>query len=547
MTCTLFTYIYQKLYENKDPKIVHYTMDGVLYKYRYNNNDNKFIDFINYITLDPSSFLYNREKYIEAFCHVQKIYHAFIKFKNVFKFKYLKKYDLDQDLLGNDLKDIKSNYKIKLIESNTIYEFSIRDVLKNIYLSLTNNSQFFFEPTHPINPYTGLEFSTHNLYNIYFAYKNTLLKTQTPFEYYFICGFNMKNYKKYSEGLVNKDMIRVNVKNMDITTFKLNIVRIFRYYNYKTICFSDDFPKERIRDIFTPYVELYTYINYGQDQNRIFWSKKLLKQQVKRFVSYMKEHNPIFGRVIRKMNKGPSMSGKHTFKRIVQDDHVRWDPHFPYIRETKNDENNVFGQYLSNTNNLPEPTVSDSDNSESEDSDDETVEEIPIPIFNYNFNNSYVSTIEQLSRTASINSEIDDDMDDETDISNNHAIIDNQESLRNYMNNNPTSINEIHSNMIENSILTRLIQIRMTNLTNSPDIVYSLLDDLIKNQIKIIAGKLLIKYLSNQLTDTMRERIVNEIVGDNSEPVLSDIVTNLQGFHDSISIDSEIDPSNNIL
>ena len=71
----------EKLYENKDPNVFHYTMDGVLYKYTYNNNHNKFIDFINYITLEPSSFLYNREKYIESFCHIQKIYHAFIKFK----------------------------------------------------------------------------------------------------------------------------------------------------------------------------------------------------------------------------------------------------------------------------------------------------------------------------------------------------------------------------------------------------------------------------------------------------------------------------------
>jgi hypothetical protein len=524
-------------------------MDGVLYKYTYNNNHNKFIDFINYITLEPSSFLYNREKYIESFCHIQKIYHAFIKFKNVFKFKYLKKYDLDQDLLGNDLNDIKSNYKIKLIESNTIYEFSIRDLLKNIHLSLTNNSQFFFEPINPINPYTGLEFSTHNLYNIYFAYKNTYLKTQTPFEYYFICGFNMKNYTKYSEGLVNKDMIRVNVKNMDIATLKLNIFKIFRYYGYKNIYLSDDFPKERIRDIFTPYVELYTYINFGQDQNRIFWSRKLLKQQVKRFVNYMNEHNPLFGRVIRKINKEASASGKRTFKRIVQDDHVRWDPHFPYIRETKDDENNIFGQYLSNTNNLPNPTVSDSDNNESDDSDDETVDEIPTPIINNSFNNSYISTFQNISRSASI--DIDSDIDaSNNDISNNDPVIDNDESLRNYMNDtnnliNP--INAIHNNIIANSLLTRVIQIRMTNLNNSSDVIFSLLDDLIRNQIKIIAGKLLIKYLSNRLTDTMRERILNEITSDSSDPTFDNIVTNLQGFHDNISIETENDLSNNDL
>lgn len=570
MTCTLFTYIYQKLYDNRDPKIVHHTIDGNFYKYKYANNYNKFLDFFNYITGDSTSFLYNREKYIETFCYIQKIYHAFIKFKNVCRFKYCKKFDLDQDLIGNDLKDIKSNYKIKIIENNTVYELSIRDVLKNIFLSLTNNAEYFFEPKKPINPFTGLELSKQNLYNIYFAYKNTSLKTQIPFEYYFICGFDMRNYKKYSEGLVNKDIIQVNVKNMDHVTLLLNINRIFKHYKYKKIYFSDDFPKERIREIFTPYVELFMYIKFGQDQNRIFWSKKLLKQQVNRFVKYKNEHNPGFGRVIRVSNKRPNVRGKRTFKRVVQDDHVRWDPHFPYIRENKEpNDTSIFGSLQSNTDNLNSTLPSDSE-SETEDSDDEPtiiVNEQPDIQFHSFRNFSYMSSFQQVSRSASLESDMDiaynslatpsiigrstgyisnNDISN-NDISNNLNIIDNDDSLTSYMNNNSNTINEINNNIVANSILTRLIQIRMTNLNDSPDTIFSLLDGLIKNQIKIIAGKLLVKYLSNQLTDEMRERITNEITGDNSDPILNDVVNNLQSFYDNISLISNNDLSNNDL
>ena len=570
MTCALFRYIYQRLYDKKDPKIVHYTIDGNFYKYKYANNYNKFLDFFNYITADPTSFLYNRDKYIETFCHIQKIYHAFIKFKNICRFKYCKKIDLDQDLIGNDLKDIKSNYKIKIIENNTVYELSIRDVLKNIFLSLTNNAEYFFEPKKPINPFTGLELSKHNLYNIYFAYKNTSLKTQIPFEYYFICDFDMKNYKKYSEGLVNKDIIQVNVRNMDHVTLLLNINRIFKHYKYKKIYFSHDFPKETIRKIFTPYVEVFMYIKFGQDQNRIFWSKKLLRQQVSRFVKYMKDNNPTFGRVIRVLNKVPSQGGKRGFKRVVQDDHVRWDPHFPYIRENKEpNDTSIFGSLQSNTDNLNSTLPSDSE-SESEDSDDEPtiiVNEEPERQF-HNFSNfSYMSSFQQVSRSASIESDMDMDNSNifalmpsligrstdyisnndisNNDISNNDInIINDDETLRNYMNNNSNTINEINNNIVATSILTRLIQIRMTNLNNSPDDIFSLLDQLIRHQIKIIAGKLLIKYLSNQLTDTLRERIINEITGDDSDPILNDVVSNLHSFHDNISIQSNTDLSN---
>lgn len=552
MTCALFTYIYQKLYDNRDPKIVHYTIDGNFYKYKYANNYNKFLDFFNYITADPTSFLYNREKYIETFCYIQKIYHAFIKFKNVCKFKYCKKFDFDQDLIGNDLKDIKSNYKIKIIENNTVYEVSLRDVLKNIFLSLTNNAEYFFEPKKPINPFTGLELSKYNLYNIYFAYKNTSLKTQIPFEYYFICGFDMKNYKKYSEGLVNKDIIQVNVKNMDNDTLIMNINRMFRQYGFKRIFFSDDFPKQRIREIFTPYVELFMYIKFGQDQNRVFWSKKLLKQQMNRFVKYKKEHNPVFGRVLRVSCKGPTERGKRSFKHVVKDDHVRWDPHFPYIRENKEpSETCIFGSLQSNTDNLNSILPSDSE-SDSEDSDDEPtiiVNEQPDTQFHSFRNFSYISSFQQVSRSASIESDMDITNNDisNNDISNNLNIIDNDDSLTTYINNNSNTINEIHSNIVANSILARLIQIRMTNLNDSPDTIFSLLDDLIKCQIKIIAGKLLVKYLSNHLTDEIRERITNEITGDNPDLILNNVVSNLHSFYDNISVVSNNDLSNNDL
>jgi hypothetical protein len=562
MTCALFTYIYQRLYDNRDPKFVHYTIDGNFYKYKYANNYNKFLDFFNYITADPTSFLYNREKYIETFCYIQKIYHAFIKFKNICRFKYCKKFDLDQDLIGNDLKDIKSNYKIKIIENNTVYELSIRDILKNIFLSLTNNAEYFFEPKKPINPFTGLELSNQNLYNIYFAYKHTSLKIQIPFEYYFICGFDMRNYKKYSEGLVNKDIIQVNVRNMDNDSLMMNINRMFRDYGFKKLYFSDEFPNERIREIFTPYVELFMYIKFGQDQNRVFWSKKLLKQQMNRFVKYKREHNPGFGRVIRVSNKRETMTGKRSYKRVVQDDHVRWDPHFPYIRENKEpNDTSIFGSLQSNTANLNSTLPSDI-SSESEDSDDE-----PDTQFNSFRNFSYMSSFQQVSRTASLESDIDtaynslatpsiigrtidyisnNDISN-NDISNNINNIDNDDSLTSYINNNSNTINEIHSNIVANSILTRLIQIRMTNLNDSPDTIFSLLDGLIKNQIKIIAGKLLVKYLSNRLTDEMRERITNDITGNNSEPILNDVVTNLQSFYDNISLISNNDLSNNDL
>jgi hypothetical protein len=672
MTCTLFTYIYSKLSEDKKNKFLNKIfICGAFWKFKYDNNYNKFTEFYNYVNSEPEKlFLYNKEEYIDAFCHIQKIYHAFLKLKNVVKYKYYKKYNCDEDLLGNKLSDIKDTYKIKLIENNTVYNLSLKDLLKNISTLLTYNEGYFLEPRYPINPFTGLQLSKHNLYNIYFAYKKTFLRVQMPLEHFFICDFNLKNYKKYSEGLVNHELIRINVKNMEIDEFKLTIKRLFRQYTCKPPNFCDDFPKQRIRDIFNPYVQLFMYIKYGQDKNRVFWSKKLLKQQVKRFSNYMRENNPIFGRVIRKLKM--SKDGKsRVFKKVVVDDHVRWDRNFPYIKENK--ELPGFGIFRTtygenddnNQDDNQDAEISESEaNTEIDDSDDEEVIDTPfstglptirhmhsetnyftrsvrrstvwdnlyreadiessppfhvtslhgfsrVPSFHFeprtpprtpqitppitptgidlsdNFTTSTIGTVTSIDLTNNLttstigrsydidlsddfavlfedNDEIDSTLEDENindisgnqdtinnndeidsiseheninDISGNQDIINNNDELQSYINNNPHTINEINNNVMACSILTRLIQIRMFHLNSSSDTIYSLLDQLITNQIKIIAGKLLVKYLSNQLSDSMRETVINTIIADEGGgELLSEIISNLQTFHDNITV-----------
>jgi hypothetical protein len=80
----------------------------------------------------------------------------------------------------------------------------------------------------------------------------------------------------------------------------------------------------------------------------------------------------------------------------------------------------------------------------------------------------------------------------------------------------------------------------MTHLNSSSDIIFSLLDELITNQMKIIAGKLLVKYLSNQLSDSMRDRVIdNFMTNEDGEPNIRDVINNLHIFHDNITITND--------
>lgn len=364
MTCTLFSYICENMRNNKRYSLNKvFTLNSTFWKFSTFNNINKFVEFYKYINSDPEkTFLYDRNGYIDNFCMIQKYYFALIKLKNIVKHKYYKRYDYNQDLIGNNLNDMKKKHKINLIENNTLYSYSLKDLLKTINIALLSNEGFFFSPKIPHNPYTGLQFSKHNLYNIYFAYKNTNLPIILSFEHYFLSEFSIKNFKKSSEGILNNLMIDLNVKNFTNNDIIIWIKKMFKLYKKTPPYISKDFPKDKIREIFIPYLQLWFYIKYGRDESRVFWSKRLLKQQIIRFCNYMKKHNPAFGRVIVIMKKN-KITGKYSSVKQVKDDFVRWDPHFPRINETK-----ILNETFTNINYNSDTSVAPLDDSDDEDS-----------------------------------------------------------------------------------------------------------------------------------------------------------------------------------
>ena len=55
-----------------------------------------------------------------------------------------------------------------LLENNTRYHFRLSDLVNYWIESLNNSQGLFSKPLVLTNPHTNLEFSIHNLYNIYF-------------------------------------------------------------------------------------------------------------------------------------------------------------------------------------------------------------------------------------------------------------------------------------------------------------------------------------------------------------------------------------------
>ena len=576
MTCSLYSYIIKCITNNNEyikNKSINPSVKTSFWLQEFVNNRNKFLDMEDYLN-NKDTFLYLPDDYMNLMCCIQQTYFAIIKLKQLVKLKYYKKYDYSYDLIGNELKELKNKHRITIIENNTVYNFSLKDLINNIHHSIVSSDNFFWEPKEPKNPYTNLPLSKHNLYNIYFAYKQTLLLNNLPFEYYFSSGFSIKNLSKIYESEMSDYTIKNTINNMSFEKFTISLKTMFRKYGLKPPVFCSSFPKSKARKIMYPYLFLHTVIDCGRDKNKVLWAKKLLKKQIMRFHKYNKEHNPQFGRVHMKRVKTFN-NKKRKYEAVIMDDHVRWDSNYPYIKEDKiigfGSMNNSMSQDNSSLNNEVLDNIDIEEELNSSDSDDEDDGSIATVMLNtpnmedngFSVNHPFeLGDIIYPSTPPSLSNSVDDIISEPSsnlnDISMN--IIDSDDDLINYLNsNNRSPIRLARNNIITNTIINRIVQIRLLSNTSEPVGLngYSMINILIYKEMEIIASQLLKQYMENRISDsysrTISSRILNrEFTAVTSEPIrrLEDIITQLENLHNSIEIPSGLmntDLSNNDL
>ena len=106
----------------------------------------------------------------DAFCKAQRAYNGFCKLARIYKLRNAKKYSADTDFYMNRLSKLPSKIVISLYDdpTRTIYKFRLSDLVNIIENSLGNTNNFFSDTIFPKNPYTNVEFTTAQLYTIYF-------------------------------------------------------------------------------------------------------------------------------------------------------------------------------------------------------------------------------------------------------------------------------------------------------------------------------------------------------------------------------------------
>ena len=129
------------------------------------------------------------------------------------KFKCYKsiKYNNESDLYLNPLKNFKDVHKINIYQNNTLYKFRLSNLINYWVECLYNSEGLFPAPQKLRNPYTNIEFSKANLYNIYFKILETSFTVPTCITDFFLCDmekepFLEKHYLKCQEESINNFM-----------------------------------------------------------------------------------------------------------------------------------------------------------------------------------------------------------------------------------------------------------------------------------------------------------------------------------------------------
>lgn len=132
---------------------------------------------------------------VRAFYNLKRFAHIWRIRKN----KYTR-YEVDTDLMMNPLDELRPAHRISLLENNTFYEFKIHDLLNIMKTSLYHCSYGFPGPNKIKNPYTNMQFSQANLFNIYFKTRfDTILVIHPIIQRFFESEMNLSWFRLHNE------------------------------------------------------------------------------------------------------------------------------------------------------------------------------------------------------------------------------------------------------------------------------------------------------------------------------------------------------------
>ena len=240
-----------------------------------------------------------KEKIFTIFYKAQKYYHAFSRLAHIFR---LKRYKIvvEDDLSLNPLNPNHRNTFI-LMENKSKFFFSLNDLISIIETAISNSPNFFVDPLWPENPYNKQKLKPSTLYNIYFKMKESGRLISSLFHFFFLEHFQLSNFVEKYEAFIREYSIKKFIFNSHYTTLYNPILKMLKNNKYSKLLEIDkEFPKDKLVEIFRPFLYYYYIFNYDiKGTSKIYNYKLILNKKLKKFYYY----NKLFGRKTISVNK----------------------------------------------------------------------------------------------------------------------------------------------------------------------------------------------------------------------------------------------------
>lgn len=234
-----------------------------------------------------------KEQFLDYFCKIQKHYFAFLRLLNIWKYKHAH-VTVSDDLYLNPL-DANGKNIFVIVQNKKKYLFSIANLINMVNNALSHTCHFFASPLVLKNPYNNGVFNKSNLYNLYFAIKQSTFIMPVLFHYYFLVDFNISRFREQYEGVIRDISIENYVKNTDYNVLYNHVLNMIKEHKHRIII-HPDFPKESLVNIMRPYLRLYYVSMYSLDEYKKLNAFSELHKKLHKFYKY----NPRFGRKTKK-------------------------------------------------------------------------------------------------------------------------------------------------------------------------------------------------------------------------------------------------------
>jgi hypothetical protein len=294
-----------KYFNAGEPNYFLYLYCSNLYYSSINPNVNKTFTVKKFFYLNQvlDNIFFNEHlkgAFLLSFSKAQRVYFAFAKLANIYRYKKAT-IKMNVDLYMNELNPDKRNV-ISILQDGSKYLFLGSDLVKVINSSLLNSSHFFAEPLQPKNPFNNLPFNNTTLYNIYFHIKHNCEINPILFHLFFKANFDLDIFLYENESIIRDTAIKnyALYSPPSVLYHDLGLMLAVNRRFTKKLFIHDEFPVDKLVDVFRPYFHLFYLHRYG-----VYGTEKRnesliqLKTKLRAFVQY----NPLFGRKIYKSER----------------------------------------------------------------------------------------------------------------------------------------------------------------------------------------------------------------------------------------------------